>query len=107
MASPEGLTLADLRALVRWMRSSVGPLAMEWEAGSLTLPDGGVPSFRKLLALLDGPERGVLQIDIFGSERSVKEIRALFSAYRRLKRAERRMHQRCRDLWKEAADARR
>lgn len=85
-------TLGDLRSLLRWMRSSLGPLAQEWRAGSLTLPDtAGVPSYRKLLAHLDADETAVRQIDIYGNDESVREIRALFSAYRRLRRAERRM----------------
>lgn len=91
LATPVGLTKADLEAIVRWFRSAYGPLAAEIESGSLTTEDGDALTLRRLLQILDGPESGVRRIDIFGAARSVKEIRALLSTYRRACRAARRI----------------
>lgn len=89
-----GATKGDLASLVRWFRSRYGPLCAEAESGSLTMAvTGEAITFRRLLQILDADEVAVRQIDIFGSATSVTEVRALFSAYRRLRRAQRRVRE--------------
>ena len=89
VAPPLGLTLSDIRAVLRWFRSRQGALGGELQNGTIALVNNGVPSFRRLLAILDGPDSGLKLLEI--DEPWEREIKALFSAYRRLRRAERRL----------------
>ena len=84
-------TAADITALVRWMRSTLGPLHSEFECGSISPEDDAPLSFRQLLMILDGPEAGVRRLDLFGGGQAVREIKAMFAAYRRLRRLEQRI----------------
>lgn len=95
---PENRTLGDLRACLRWFRSRHGPLHAEFETGNLSTEPDGVLSFRGLLKRLDGSQRDVDGIDIFTGAR---EVNALFSMYRRMRRAE----QRAAHALREAANA--
>jgi formylglycine-generating enzyme required for sulfatase activity len=98
VAPVEGLTLADLRSLVRWMRSKHSPLRQEWEAGVIGRADyPGVPPYRWVLQMLDGSPSNVRQIEV--DEFARDDIRALFSAYRRLRRAERRLAEHNGQVW--------
>jgi hypothetical protein len=90
VAPVEGLTLADLRSLVRWFRSRRSLIYAEWDAGAIgRVGYSGAPPFRWVLQMLDGSEADVRQIEVDIVFRD--DIRALFSAYRRLRRAERRL----------------
>lgn len=85
----ENRTLGDLRSLLHWFRSKHGPLYREWECGTLGLKDQpGVIPFRRLLKLLGGSERDVQLIDIDDVPVTTREVRAMFSMYRRMRRAE-------------------
>ncbi len=84
-------TAADVAALSRWFRSPVGPLHAELKTGSISLVEyGDVPTLRRLLTILDGPESGLKQLELFESRQAVREVRALFRAYRRVRRMEQR-----------------
>lgn len=94
----EQQTLGDLRSVSRYFRSRYGPLYDEIDLGALTMAVTGEPiTLRRLLQILDADDVAVRQIDIYGNEHDVKAVHAMFSAYRRLRRAEKRLADHCRE----------